>query len=150
MSLSRRPWFLLVPVLLVLPSGVSGQQLKTGTWTGTVTPPDGPMVEATFDVRESGDSVTIMLSVEFGDFPFSDIEVSSDRLTFRFEPGTPVDCVLMLQENGSYSGDCTDSDGEIGVLVMTPPEGTPSSSAPRAGAAGPRAGPAMSVIPRLR
>lgn len=130
MSPLRRPWALIVPLLFVIPSGASAQ-MKAGAWTGTVTPPDNPVVDATFDVRVSGDTTHITIKVEFGDFPAHDVKVLDDRVTFTFEPGVPVNCVLMLQENGNYSGDCTDPNGEIGVIVMVPPEGTPESSRPR-------------------
>jgi len=125
MSISGKARLLSAVALLVMPSLASAQRLQAGTWTGTVTPPSGPIVDATFEVAESGDSVTIVLKVEFGDFPFSNIRIAEDRLMFRFEPDTSVDCTLMLQEDGSYSGDCIDSNGEKGVIVMRPPAKTP-------------------------
>jgi len=130
MSSPRRLWVLIVPFLFLLPS-IGSAQMKAGAWTGTVTPPDNPAVDATFDVRVSGDSTHITIKVEFGDFPAHDVKVLDDRVTFTFEPGVPVNCVLMLQENGNYSGDCTDPNGEIGVIVMVPPEGTPAPARPR-------------------
>jgi hypothetical protein len=107
---------------LVLPPSVAlGQPLTPGTWTGTVSPPNEATVNATFDVRVSGDSVSITMKVQFGDFRFTDIKVEADRLTFTFTPGTPVRCTLSVRDDGSYSGDCVDPDGDIGVIVMTPP-----------------------------
>lgn len=128
MQSPRKPLILIALALLVGPSTAAAQRLQPGTWTGTVTPPNGETVNVTFDVRETGDTVSITLKSEFGDFPFSSIKVAPDRLTFTFTPGTPVDCTLMLRENGNYSGDCIDSDGEAGIIVMIPPAETASST----------------------
>ena len=109
--------------LLMLPLSAQAQQLQTGTWTGTITPPNTESAQATYNVRMSGDTLKITIMTPFGDLDFSDIKVQSDRITFTFIPGTPVNCTLMLREDKSYAGDCVDSDGDTGVLVMVPPAG---------------------------
>lgn len=129
MSTRAKAPFLIAVALLAMPGLTAAQKLQPGTWTGTITPPDNPSVDATFEVAESGDSVTIMLNVigmgEMPPMPFSNIRVMEDRILFRFEPGTTVDCTLMLKEDGSYAGDCVDGNGETGVIVMKPPAKTP-------------------------
>jgi hypothetical protein len=109
-------------LLLAATPTLSAQKLAPGVWTGTVTPPDGPTISATFDVRVNGDTTQITLKAEPGEFVFADINVSADRLTFTFSPGTVVRCTLLLQEDRSYSGDCSDDGGGKGVIVMKPPK----------------------------
>jgi len=115
-------------LVIAAPLTVAAQKLTPGTWTGTVTAPDAGEVSATFDVRVSGDTTSITLKGEFGEFPLADVKVSEDRLTFTFSPGTMVRCTLMLRQDKSYSGDCLDDEGGKGVMVMNPPK--PGSPAP--------------------
>ena len=121
MSLLRVPLALVAFVFLAIPSFAASQSLVPGTWTGTVAAPGEATVDATFEVRVTGDTIGITLKGQFGEFPLSDVKLAADRLTFTFSPGTTVRCTLLLRENGSYSGDCTDSDGGTGVIVMNPP-----------------------------
>lgn len=99
-----------------------GQSLKPGTWTGTIAPPGSEPFDVTYDVVFEGDSLTITVHAPPGDRPFHDIEVSENELTFWFEPGPPVNCVLAKQEDGSYAGDCLDDGGSAGHLTMVPPK----------------------------
>jgi hypothetical protein len=108
---------------LIASAPAAAQKIEPGTWTGTITPPDQAAIPATFDVRVSGDTVRITANAEMGSIPFDDVKVLADRITFTFSPGdTHVSCVLMLGEGGSYKGDCTDTEGGIGVIVMAPPK----------------------------
>lgn len=115
--------FLSLALALAMTAPATAQDIQTGTWTGSITPPGVPTQETTYEVTASDDMVAITIATPIGDLPFNDLEVGADRLTFSFEPGTPVDCVLMLRDDGSYSGECVDSDGDPGVLVMVPPGG---------------------------
>jgi hypothetical protein len=121
MPFPRLPLLLIALALQVVPSSALAQRLKPGNWTGTVTPPGEAAVNTTFDVRLNGDTVSITLKSEFGEFPLTEIKVEPDRLLFTFSPGTTVRCTLMLREDASYSGDCLDSDGGVGVISMSPP-----------------------------
>ena len=108
---------------LLLPASLAAQKLTAGTWTGTVTPPDGPTLEVTFDVRVSGDTTKITLKGPPGEFPLGDVKVEPTRLLFSFSPGgDTVRCTLLLKEDKSYSGDCLDDRGGKGVIVMRPPK----------------------------
>ena len=112
---------LAMALLAAAPLALAGQKLTPGTWTGTVTPPEGGAVSTAFEVRVSGDTTSITMRGEFGEFALDDIKVQPDRLTFTFSPGTTVRCTLMLREDKSYGGDCTDGEGGTGVIVMNPP-----------------------------
>jgi len=53
----------------------------------------------------------------------SDVKVESTRLLFSWAPGdATVKCTLLLRDDKSYSGDCTDDKGEKGTIVMRPPK----------------------------
>ena len=103
-------------------AAVHAQSLEPGTWTGTIAPPGNDSFDVTYDVVVKGDSLTITVHAPPGDRPFRDIKTSENQLTFWFEPGPRVDCVLAKHEDGSYSGDCVAQDGSVGHLTMVPPE----------------------------
>ena len=114
----------LVAVLtLVMPASLAAQKLTPGTWTGTISPPDGPTLESTFDVRTSGDTTKITLKADGRAMEASDVKVDPKQLLFTFAPGgTTVRCTLLLRDDKSYSGDCLDTQGGKGVIVMRPPK----------------------------
>ena len=118
-----------VVALLMLPAMLAAQEVPAGKWTGTITPPNGTTVQATFDVTVAGDSIAITLNGPFGSLPSSEGRIHPDRLTFTFSPGTRVECTLMLQEDRSYKGECLDSDGDPGIIVMVPPAAVPDGTA---------------------
>ncbi len=120
----RRSKSFLLPcvILLLAPAAVAAQKLETGQWTGTVTPPNGAVLQVTFDVAASGDSTKITMNAgPMGSQLLSDIRILADRITFKFTPGPVVNCTLMLRQDRSYQGDCLDPDGGKGVILMTPP-----------------------------
>ena len=114
----------LVGVLtLVLPASLAAQKLTAGTWTGTITPPNQAALEATFDVRVSGDTTKITLKADGHLIEATDIKVEPKQLLFTFNPGgDAVRCTLLLRDDKSYSGDCLDTSGGKGVIVMRPPK----------------------------
>ena len=114
----------LVGVLtLVLPASLAAQKLTAGTWTGTITPPDQGALEATFDVRMSGDTTRITMKADGRVIETTAIKVEPKQLLFTFNPGgDAVRCTLLLRDDKSYSGDCLDTSGGKGVIVMRPPK----------------------------
>jgi hypothetical protein len=113
---------LVVVVTLALPASLSAQKLTAGTWTGTISPPNDPMMEASFVVRMSGDTTKITLKADGHEIEASDVKVEPTRLLFTFSPGETIRCTLLLRDDKSYSGDCLDSQGAKGVIVMKPPK----------------------------
>ena len=114
---------LLAVTLFVLPASVEAQKVTPGSWTGTISPPNGGTVEATFDVRLSGDTTKITMNVGGGAMETTDVKVEASRLLFTFAPGgDAVKCSLSLQTDKSYSGDCIDARGGKGTIVMKPPK----------------------------
>jgi hypothetical protein len=115
--------FATVAAVILLPSSLAAQKLTPGTWTGTISPPSGETLDATFEVRTSGDTTKITLKAAPGTFEASDVKVEADRILFTWSPGTSVKCTLMLRDDKkSYSGNCLDASGRPGVIVMTPPK----------------------------
>jgi hypothetical protein len=114
----------LIGVLIVLmPASLAAQKLTAGTWTGTISPPDQSALDATFDVRMSGDTTKLTLKVAGQAIEAADVKVEATRLLFTFSPGgTTVSCTLLLRDDKSYSGDCLDPQGGKGVIVMKPPK----------------------------
>lgn len=107
--------------LFLLASALPAQSLPSGTWTGSVTPPDDNPLAITFDVA-SGDSISILIHfADRGDYPASEAKLASDTLTFWFQPGPVVRCNLVKQGNGSFSGECADEDGMSATMLMVPP-----------------------------
>ena len=110
-------------IALIMPASLAAQKLTAGTWTGTISPPNDPSVEASFVVRMSGDTTKITLQAAGHDMEASDVKVEATRLLFVFVPGdTTVRCTLLLRDDKSYSGDCLDDQGSKGVIVMKPPK----------------------------
>ena len=108
---------------LALPASLSAQKMAAGTWTGTIAPPDQGVLNATFDVRQSGDTTMISHNADGRVVETSDVKVQADRLLFTFSPGGgPIRCTLMLKDDKSYSGDCIDPQGGKGVITMKPPK----------------------------
>ena len=107
---------------------VGAQELKLGTWTGTMSPPGNQSVDVSYVVGETDGALSIMMSVpsmpQRGGLAFNDVELDDDELTFWWEPGGRVDCTLLRQEDGSFEGTCSDgsADGD-GILKMVPPSG---------------------------
>ena len=113
----------LVVAAFVMPASLAAQKLAPGTWTGTITPPDQGSRNATFDVRQSGDTTKITLKADDRVVEAYQVKVESNRLLFTFSPGGgAIQCTLLLRDDKSYSGDCLDAQGGRGVIVMKPPK----------------------------
>jgi len=108
---------------LVMPASLAAQKLTPGTWTGTISPPGQGALDASFVVRVAGDTTKLTLAAGGMEVEASDVKVESTRLLFSWAPGdASVKCTLLLREDKSYSGDCTDEKGEKGTIVMRPPK----------------------------
>ena len=120
-----KPLCLVTSLLFVLsvPAMAQAQTPPTGTWTGSSTTPAGEEVKLSIDVSISGDSTHVVINtIEHGSFTLSEIRVANDTLSFKFQPGPLVECVLPKQADGSYSGACSSGQtGETATMVMIPP-----------------------------
>lgn len=110
-------------VTLAMPASLAAQKLTVGTWTGTISPPDQGALEATFVVRMAGDTTKLTLKADGREIEATDIKVEPKQLLFAFSPGgDTIRCTLLLRDDKSYSGDCLDTQGGKGVIVMRPPK----------------------------
>ena len=109
---------------LAVPAVCSAQSLKSGTWTGTVTPPgEDEAMPVTFDVTVHGDSLGIVIHAgEHGDFTVENGKHADGKITFAFSPGPRVTCTLSRTEAGTFTGPCIEEDGSLAKLTMVPPK----------------------------
>ena len=105
----------------VVPAALLAADLPTGEWTGTVTPPEGTATPATFTVGQADGQTAISVSVMGLNLEFREIEITDDGLAFTWTPGPDVRCQLELQDDSTYSGPCTDTEGGTGHITMVPP-----------------------------
>src|SRR5690606_27200652 len=91
------------------PAPSAAQQLPSGTWSGTMTPPGGSPLEVTFQVGEvDGALAMVMRRDPEGDMPLRDVRLAGDELTFWWFPGVRVECTLRRAGDGSFEGPCSD------------------------------------------
>lgn len=114
----------LIAVWVATPIGA--QELERGVWTGSIALPGGSSLPVTYEIGDTDGALSVVMNnAQLGDVAFSDAAFDGEALTFWWEPGIRVDCSLLLKEDGSMAGICTDGsgpDGE-GTLTMLPPAG---------------------------
>ena len=111
-------------LVFALSARSDAQELTTGTWTGTMSPPGGEAIPVQFQVSGSGAALAVVMTAAIvpDGIPFQDIRVEGPALTFWWEPGVRVDCQLTRTAAGGYEGPCSDgSGGESGAITMVPP-----------------------------
>lgn len=105
----------------LLPIPGAAQVLEEGTWTGTMTPPEGGDAPVTYDVSRGPGGLEITMTVEGMDpRPLRDIRLEDDVLRFTFDMGVEVTCNLTARDGGGFAGPCGDEDRQAGRLTMTP------------------------------
>jgi biopolymer transport protein ExbD len=104
--------------------GTPMEILQAGQWTGSTVIPSGDGFQLTYDVTHSDSTIQIVVDAGArGRFSFSDVRLAHDTLTFTFQPGPTVQCILPRQADGSYSGKCTDpTSGDTMTITMVPPK----------------------------
>jgi hypothetical protein len=99
------------------------QPLKSGTWTGTVVPPEGDITSVTFEVTVNPGSLAIVIHAgEHGNFETKEARYADGKITFTFEPGPVVACTLTRDDAGVFKGSCLDDEGGEAKLTMVPPK----------------------------
>jgi len=107
--------------LIVVP-GLQAQDLVSGKWTGTVAPPN-EVIDVTYDIETANDTLTVMMNAPMGSFPFRNINVDGDHITFTWSTRVAdLNCDLERQEDGSYTGDCVLDNGNSAQMLMVPPK----------------------------
>jgi len=99
------------------------QEMKSGTWTGFMKPPNSEKRDVTFEVAVESDTLKItLIHEEVGFLPLTDIVLSDTGLKFSFSAGAFILCDLKLKENKGYEGECAPEGQESGIIVMNPPK----------------------------
>ena len=122
-------------------SAVQAQALQEGTWSGTGTQPNGNTQTFSIEVtripdphwrwRPSRGKLLIATVVRpQGRTTLSDIRLDGETLSYtgRFTGSGDVRCVLNLQPDGEYQGQCVLGGGARQLVTWTPP--TDSSPSP--------------------
>ncbi len=117
-------------IALILATGLAAvpvaasQELQSGTWTGTATPPDGNTIDLAYTVASGDEGLSITIQVpEVGmSIETYEVKLEGDKLSFGFAVEVDVlRCELVRQDDGSFAGECVDDGGSPGYLVMNPP-----------------------------
>ncbi len=119
----RRVLLVSLAAALAAAAPAAGPELPRGTWSGAMSAPGGQPIPVSFEVGGSGATITIVMSsaqVE-GEIAFNDVRLAGNELTFWWEPGVRVDCVLGRTSAGGYEGTCSDGSAGDGTLSMVPP-----------------------------
>lgn len=105
----------------VLASSTAAQELESGTWTGTLEPPEGGEMAVSFEVTGGAEpSITMAGQGQF--LVLENIELTDDALHFTFDMGTFIVCELLVSDEGGFAGECVGDDGESGFITMVPPQ----------------------------
>lgn len=116
----------MLAVALAAAGSLSGQEIPTGTWTGSVTEPGGGIAEVTYSVTEQDGALEILLhppeEANMGPIPLEDLRLEGGSLFFTWSPRTTLVCELERMDDGSFDGVCEDPEGDVGFMEMIPPE----------------------------
>jgi hypothetical protein len=107
-------------------SPAHAQDLQAGLWSGEMIPPGGDPLPVHFEVgMRDGALRIVMMNEDLGPMDLTEETLEGDELTFAWNPGVRVECVLTRQEDGHFEGICADDRGAAGGqgrLTMVPPE----------------------------
>ena len=106
------------------------QDMAPGIWTGTFARPDAQALDVTFDVTGAEDSLSIVMLIEDEEFEFESIRLTESRLRFTWDAGQTGSCVLVIQDDGGYEGECEVDGGENSSLSMRPPVSDSATTGP--------------------
>ena len=101
---------------------VHSQTIWEGNWIGQVIYKNGTYMDVTYQVRNAGDGLQIMLNAGArGSFPFRITRATPDSLFFSWDPSSELLCKLVRLPDGIYHGACEDPWGDFGGIIMAPP-----------------------------
>ncbi len=102
---------------------VGASTLTVGRWTGSISPPGGDLMLATFDVATVAEVPRITITIDGrGTMQATDVKAGATELVFGLEtPGATLKCVLTRQNDGAFVGTC-EANGASGAIIMRPPQ----------------------------
>jgi hypothetical protein len=114
---------ILALALGLVSTSLHAQTLEAGTWHGSMRPPEAyEPVRISYEVSHEGDVMRIVAMGGGNSLELNEARFEDGNLVFWFQPGPRVDCVLMPDGENTYAGDCTDTEGETGQMMITQDE----------------------------
>ena len=124
---SKSSNFLLILIIGLLSSCATSYHLKSGIWSGHMTPMNHPEMktELSFDVSQKNRNTVIVINGPGGmRIPTSNLSIQENLIEFQFnepEQGVTLSCQFVGSNVKGYSGRCTDDSGKWAVFEMIPP-----------------------------
>jgi hypothetical protein len=115
-------------------------ELSAGEWTGTYRFADDEVLKAKYHVEWLGTNdlakskeLAITMYVAGVVIKFAKIQLADKQLSFQMNPGEDVACLLELEEDGTYKGECSslfdqEDPRTIRVFMRPPQNETPELS----------------------
>jgi len=111
-------------LLLAAAAPSNAQELTTGTWSGTIAPPNTEAIPLQLEVSGAGPALSVLVTSVLiqGAIPLNDIRVDGTSVSFWWDLGVRVECTLTRDAGGGYAGPCSAGDAdENGRMTMVPP-----------------------------
>lgn len=101
-------------------TSLHAQTLEAGTWHGSMQPPEAlePM-RISYEVSHDGDVMRIVAMGGGSSLELNEARFEDGNLVYWFQPGPRVDCVLEPIGKDTYAGDCSDTAGGTGQMMIT-------------------------------
>ena len=100
---------------------IQAQTLEAGSWFGSMQPPEASEpLRIAYDVSHEGDGMRIVAIGGENSLELNEPRFEDGNLVYWFQAETTrVDCVLEPDGKDTYAGDCSDSDGDTGQMMIT-------------------------------
>ncbi|HSM16726.1 MAG TPA: hypothetical protein VK845_06985 [Gemmatimonadales bacterium] len=118
----RRVFFLALLAIVagMLSTPLPAQTLEAGSWFGSMQPPETPEpFRIDYEVSYDGDVMRIVALGGDNSLVLNEARFENGNLVYWFQPGPRVDCVLEPDGKDTYAGDCSDTDGGTGQMMIT-------------------------------
>ena len=101
-------------------TSLHAQTLEAGTWYGSMQPPGTPEpLRISFEVSHEGDVMRITAMGGEKPLELNEPRFEDGNLVYWFQPGPRVECVLEPIGKDTYAGDCSDTEGDTGQMMIT-------------------------------
>ena len=131
----KHRYFFMVVLFMIFTAHPVSAELITGKWVGSFVVTDKESINVHYEVDringEAAASYEIAMFIHDDPFPFSDLELKGDQMTFTLNTGIKTKCKLEKQEDDTYEGECVNSNDQDDKkkikLKMIPPQETRST-----------------------
>jgi hypothetical protein len=100
---------------------LNAQTLEAGAWFGSMQPPEvSEPLRISVEVSHEGDVMRITAMGRENPLEFNKPRFEDGNLVYWFQAETTrVDCVLEPVGKDTYAGDCSDTEGDTGQMMIT-------------------------------